>query len=185
MGPISHSTQVTVPVDAVLGAIAGTGAVWLMDRVGWWMYRREDPAALQRELQARPQGLDGAHLLARKLGRTVGRDPGPQQPNAAGLTVHYALGALPGLGYALVSRRFPVGAGAGLPFGLALFVVNDEISAPLLGLAHGPRAYPAQSHLRGLVAHLVLGVATDRLLAAGRRVLARKDQSARTGSTRA
>ena len=171
MVPNPHSTQqVPAPVDAVLGALAGTAAVYLMDRVGWWMYRREDPAALQRELEARPDGLDSAHLLARKLGQAIGRDAGREQPSAAGLGVHYALGALPGLGYALVSRRFPVRAGAGLPFGLALFLVNDEISAPLFGLARRPRAYPAQSHLRGLIAHLVLGVATDRLLTAGRRV---------------
>ncbi len=162
--------QVAAPVDALLGAVAGTAAVWLMDRVGWWLYRREDPAALQRELQARPQGLDSAHLLARKLGRAIGRDPAQDQPSAAGLRVHYALGALPGLGYALVSRRLPISGGAGVPFGLALFLVNDELSAPLLGLARGPRAYPMQSHLRGFVAHLVLGVATDRLLAAGRRL---------------
>ena len=161
---------VSTPVDAVLGAVAGTAAVWLMDRVGWWMYRRQDAAALQRELRARPDGLDSAHLLARKWGRAIGRDPGAEQPNAAGLGVHYALGALPGLGYALVSRRWPVTGAAGLPFGVVLFLVNDEVSAPLLGLARGPLAYPAQSHLRGLVAHLVLGVATDRLLAAGRRV---------------
>ena len=172
MRPNPRSTQqLPVAVDAALGAVAGTAAVWLMDRIGWWMYRREDSAALQRELQARPDGLDSAHLLARKLGAAIGRDPGREQPNPAGLAVHYALGALPGLGYALVSRRFPVTAGAGLPFGLAMFVVNDEISAPLLGLARGPRAYPWQSHLRGLVAHLVLGVATDRLLRSGRRRL--------------
>lgn len=174
MRPNPETTpRLSAPVDAVLGAVAGTAAVWLMDRVGWLMYRRQDPAALQRELQARPDGLDSAHLLARKWGRAIGRDPGRQQPNAAGLGVHYVLGALPGLGYALVSRRFKVSAGAGLPFGLALFLVNDEVSAPLLGLARGPRAYPPQSHLRGLVAHLVLGVGTDRLLAVGRRVFAR------------
>ena len=172
MRPIRHSTQaLPMPADAALGAVAGTAAVWLMDRAGWWMYRREDPTALQRELQARPEGLDSAHLLARKLGRAVGHDSGRSQPNAAGLAVHYALGALPGLGYALVSRRLPVTAGRGLAFGLGLFVVNDEISAPLLGLARGPRAYPPQSHVRGLVAHLVLGVATDLLLAGGRRLL--------------
>ena len=134
------------------------------------MYRREDPAALRRELQARPGGLDSAHLLARKLGRAVGHDPGTKQPNAAGVAVHYALGALPGAAYALTRRRFPaIARSVGLPFGLALFVVNDEIAAPLLGLARGPRAYPVQSHVRGLVAHLVLGVGTDRLLAAGLR----------------
>ena len=167
-------------IEAALGAAAGAAAVWLMDRVGWAMYRREDPAALRRELQARPEGLDSAHLLARKLGRAVGRDPGTKQPNAAGVAVHYALGALPGAAYALARRRFPVVArGAGLPFGLALFVVNDEIAAPLLGLARGPRAYPVQSHVRGLVAHLALGVGTDRLLVAGLR--ARFDRQIRRG----
>ena len=173
MRPTPHPTPtLSAPADAALGALAGTAAVWFMDRVGWWMYRRQDPAALRQELGARPDGLDSAHLLARRLGRAIGRDPGRTQPNAAGLGVHYALGTLPGLGYALVSRRLPVTAAAGLPFGLALFLVNDEISAPLLGLARGPRAYPPQSHLRGLVAHVVLGVATDRLLAVGRRLLA-------------
>ena len=151
---------------ATVGALAGTAAVWAMDRVGWWMYRREDPRALRRELTARPQGLDSAHLFARKLGRLVGRDPGRRQPNAAGLTVHYALGALPGAAYAVAWQRYPtVRRGAGLPYGLALFAFNDEIAAPLLGLARGPRHYPWQAHARGLVAHVVLGVVTDRLVA--------------------
>ena len=175
--PARATAGVSAPVDAALGALAGTAAVWLMDRVGWWMYRRQDPAALERELRARPDGLDSAHLLARKWGRALGHDPGREQPNAAGLAVHYVLGALPGAGYALAGRRMPVATGAGVPFGLALFLVNDEVSAPLLGLARGPRAYPAQSHLRGLVSHVVLGVATDRLLAAGRHVLARPSGS--------
>lgn len=155
---------------AAVGAVAGTVAVWAMDRVGWWMYRHEDRGALRRELRARPQGLDTAHLSARKLGRMVGRDPGRRQPNAAGLTVHYALGALPGAAYALAWQRYPaVRRGAGLPYGLALFALNDEIAAPVFGLARGPRHYPWQAHLRGLVAHVVLGVVTDRLVAVSAR----------------
>lgn len=141
-----------------------------MDRVGWWMYRHEDPAALERELRARPQGLDSAHLSARKLGGLVGRDPGPRQPNSTGLAVHYALGALPGALYALGRQRVPLlQRAAGVPYGLVLFVINDELAAPLFGLARGPQHYPWQSHARGLIAHVVLGVATDRIFVTARR----------------
>ncbi len=161
---------------AAVGAVAGTAAVWAMDQVGWWLYRHENPAALRRELAARPDGLDSAHLSARKLGRLIGRDPGRRQPNRAGLAVHYALGTLPGALYALVRRRYPlVRRDAGLSYGLTLFVVNDEIAAPLLGLARGPQHYPWQAHARGLVAHLVLGVVTDRLIAMTKGFTSRED----------
>ena len=46
-----------------------------------------------------------------------------------------------------------------------MFLVNDEILAPVLGLASGPAAYPWQAHARGLVGHLVLGAVTDTVLA--------------------
>lgn len=36
-------------VEMVRGAVAGGVGVWAMDRVGWFLYNREDPAALRRE----------------------------------------------------------------------------------------------------------------------------------------
>ncbi len=162
--PVTDSTS-TLRAAAV-GAVAGTAAVWAMDQLGWWLYRREDRGALRRELAARPEGLDTAHLSARKLGRLVGRDPGTRQPNPAGLAVHYALGTFPGAVYSLARRRYPLlGRDSGLSYGVTLFIVNDEIMAPALGVARGPQHYPWQAHARGLVAHIVLGVVTDRLIA--------------------
>jgi hypothetical protein len=147
------------------GAVAGSAAVWAMDQVGWWLYRHEDAGAMRRELAARPDGLDSAHLSARKLGRLFGRDPGMRQPNRAGLAVHYALGTAPGALYALARRLYPLlRRDSGLSYGLTLFVVNDEIAAPAFGVARGPQHYPWQAHARGLVAHIVLGVVTDRLI---------------------
>jgi uncharacterized membrane protein YagU involved in acid resistance len=76
--------------------------------------------------------------------------------------MHYALGIFPGAVYAVVRDRFrPVRAGRGILFGLALWVVNDELLNSALGLSGPPEAYPLSSHLRGLIGHLVLGVATD------------------------
>ncbi|MDQ3557468.1 MAG: hypothetical protein M3409_11940 [Gemmatimonadota bacterium] len=51
-----------VVADLVKGAIAGAVAVWAMDRVGWWMWNREDPAALRQEREARVEGMDPAHV---------------------------------------------------------------------------------------------------------------------------
>lgn len=42
--------------------------------------------------------------------------------------------------------------------------MNDEIAAPLLGIAGPPGAYPRQAHLRGLVGHVLLGMVTDAML---------------------
>ena len=48
--------------------------------------------------------------------------------------------------------------------GAGLFIVMDEIVAPLLGLTSGPKAYPWQAHARGLAGHLALGATTDASL---------------------
>ncbi|CAA9313559.1 MAG: hypothetical protein AVDCRST_MAG56-6410 [uncultured Cytophagales bacterium] len=47
---------------------------------------------------------------------------------------------------------------------MGLFIVMDEIVAPLAGLASGPFAYPWQAHARGLAGHLTVGVTTDAVL---------------------
>lgn len=154
-----------VALDALKGAVAGAVGVWAMDRVAWWLWDREDPAALRREVAARPGGLDPAHAVANRVAGLVGAELEPRQPHPAGLAVHYALGMGPGAAYAVARRRVPaVGAGAGLLYGLALSLVEDEGMAPLLGLAGGPAAYPWQAHARGLVGHLVLGAVTHATL---------------------
>ncbi len=78
------------------------------------------------------------------------------------LVIHYALGVVPAAFYGPLRHRISgLRAGRGLMYGFGLFLVNDELLAPLLGLASGPTAYPWQAHVRGLISHLVLGVVTD------------------------
>jgi hypothetical protein len=48
-----------------------------------------------------------------------------------------------------------------LIYGFLLWAINDEYANTALGLAAPPEAYPAETHLRGLVGHLVLGALTD------------------------
>jgi hypothetical protein len=152
-------------LDAAKGAIAGAVGVWLMDQVTWGMYLREDPQALRREQEARVRGKDVAHVAAEKVAGAIGLERPSAQPHPAGLAVHYTLGVVPGALYAPLGRRVKtLGAGRGLLYGLGLTIVNDEILAPVFGLASGPTHYPWQAHARGLVGHLVLGAATDTVL---------------------
>lgn len=151
-----------VTADAIKGALAGGAAVWLMDQVGWFFYRREDPKTIRKETKARVKGMDPAHVAVNKLAGAVGIKLARKQPNRAGIAFHYALGVVPGALYGPLRHRVPaLGAGRGVAYGLGLFLMNDELLNPLLGLASGPTAYPWQAHARGLVSHLVLGVATD------------------------
>lgn len=153
-------------MDAAKGAIAGTVGVWLMGQVTWGMYLREASQVLRQEQKARVWGEDVAHVAAEKLAGAIGLERSSAQPHPAGMVVHYALGVVPGALYAPLRRRVKafLGAGQGLLYGLGLTIVNDEILAPVLGLASGPTHYPWQAHARGLVGHLVLGAATDTVL---------------------
>lgn len=160
-----------------------------MDRIGSFLYQHEDRNAVARELKARkgdsgtdfegvekdavdrqPEagaeaGEDVAHVGAEKLVRLAGSHVRTRQPNRGGIVLHYALGILPGALHAIMRRRVPLmKAGSGALYGFGLFVINDEIAAPALGLASGPRSYPWQAHVRGAVAHVVLGVVTESLL---------------------
>lgn len=152
-------------VGAAKGAIAGAVGVWVMDQVGWGMYLREDPGASREEQQARVGGKDVAHVAAGKLACVVGKELSPKQPHPVGIAVHYALAIVPGALYGPLRHKVAgLSAGRGLLYGAGLFLLNDEILAPVLGLASGPSHYPWQAHARGLVSHMVLGAATDTVL---------------------
>lgn len=146
------------------GAMAGAAGVWVMDRVDWLMVEHEDPAAWRRTQAVRPRHKDPAHNLADTAAEALGAEPLPQ-PNAAGLATHYALGMGPAAVYATLRDYIPGGVvGRGLLLGLSLSLIEDEALNPALGLAAKPQSYPWQAHARGLVAHIVFGLATEAVL---------------------
>ncbi|GGK28390.1 hypothetical protein GCM10008955_22710 [Deinococcus malanensis] len=151
--------------EALKGGVAGAAGVCAMDRVGWYMYRREDARTLQRELAARPGGLDPAHNIANRLAGALGTELRPRQPNPWGIVAHFALGILPGVLYGVLRHRIRVLPEAqGFLYGAGLFVLNDEIVNAVFKLSGPPQAYPWQAHARGLVSHVVLGMVTDAVL---------------------
>ena len=156
-----HSTL----VDMAAGAIAGAVGVWAMDKVGSFLYDREDADALERERQARVHGKDPAHAAVDKLADLTGADLPSAQPSAPGIAVHYGLGVVPGALYGAARHELPqLRAGGGALYGLGLFLTQDEMMAPLLGIAGPPGEYPWEAHARGLISHAALGVVTETVL---------------------
>src|SRR5215217_3355541 len=95
-------------------------------------------------------------------GAASGRSLSNVQRSTLTQAVHFGLGVGPGVLYSALRRRIPfVGGGRGLVYGLLLWAVNDEYLNTRLGLAGPADAYPVETHWRGLVGHVVLGMATD------------------------
>lgn len=164
--PFDGNGRPSVLSDAVKGAIAGAVATWAMDKVTWYMWDRQSPGSLrQEEQEARPRGMDPAHVTANTVAEAAGTQLFPRQPHPAGVAVHYAIGIGPAMLYGPLRRQYPaLAAGAGLLYGLGIFLLADEGIVPAMGLAGGPAEYPWQAHARGLVGHLVLGAATHAAL---------------------
>ncbi len=141
--------------DIVAGALAGAAAVWIVDK----MQLNMTHAAVTRD---QPAGVDPAHAMAAKAAAQTGADIGPAHDNNFGHTVHYGVGAGLGALYGLLRGMAPgVATGRGALYGLAAFLLADEIGTPALGLAKNPLHYPARDHARGALAHTVFGVITD------------------------
>lgn len=85
-----------------------------------------------------------------------------EEKEQAGAAVHYAYGVAMGGLYGVAAEFAPqIGAGAGLPFGAAFWLVADEMVVPLLGLAAEPEEYPPSTHVYALCSHLVYGLTAE------------------------
>jgi hypothetical protein len=150
--------------DLIKGAIAGAVATWVMGKVTTTLYEREDRWARRQEDDAR-QGKTAYGAAAEKAARAVGASLGDRQRERLGSALHWALGIGAGAAYAVLRRRVEsIGRAAGFGFGTAFWAAVDEGLVPALGLTPGPRAFPWQTHARGLAGHLTFGTVTDGTL---------------------
>jgi hypothetical protein len=86
----------------------------------------------------------------------------PHAKQIAGEFVHLAFGALNGALYgALVEANPRLRAGAGVPFGLAVWAIADEGIVPALGLSRSPRENSAALHAYSFTSHVVYGATTE------------------------
>ena len=116
---------------------------------------------------------DATVETAKVISRGVfGHELQESEKEPAGTAVHYAFVTASGALYGALAEVSPqVTAAGGLPFGAAFWLIADEISVPMLGLAKGPTAYPVSTHVYSLASHLVYGVTAELGRRAVRQVL--------------
>lgn len=148
--------------DILAGAVAGVAAIWVADKLDNAIYRAGGRASIRKTEAARPGGMDPAHVLAKRAADKVGVALDNPKDNAAGRTVHYSMAAGMGALYGLLRGMAPgVTTGRGTLFGIAMFVLQDEIGNTIMGTAGNPLNYPIRDHARGAAAHTLYGLVTD------------------------
>ena len=150
-----------------VGAAAGVAAGQVMDRATTWFYERQSDASRQRENELLPEGAPMAS--ARKLAGLIGAEPTDDQTGQLAAAMHRSLGQLYGVAAAALTRRGVPPVAAGVATGVGGFLLVDELANSLF-FTPPPQAYPVESHLRGAVGHLTLGLVTGALLAVARRL---------------
>jgi hypothetical protein len=172
--------------QAALGAVAGVAGALAMTvfirtagrMVGGGEAAEFNAAAdAQRWASVEPSGdrdlvgSRGAEPPTEVMGRVAhtaltGREPTDATRRRLGTVAHLAVGAGMGALYGLArppsARILHAGHAAG--FGVAMWLIADEILVPLLGLGQGPAAQGGAEHALGLGGHLVFGVSTAGML---------------------
>jgi putative membrane protein len=111
----------------------------------------------ERDATSRIADVIVQRLLDYRLKKTGGR--------AGAMIVHYAVGTATGASYAILARRFPeVRKFCGVPFGVAVWLIADELVMPALGTTRKLRDYSRQAQINALGEHIVYAITVDSML---------------------
>ena len=163
--------------------IGGLIASWVMDQFQRvWIKASEalpnSDANISNESSSPAQNevQEPATILAAKAvsENIFGHELKENEKKVGGNLVHYTVGSTSGAIYGAAAELTPkTTAGAGIPFGTALWLVVDEGAVPLLGLSKGPAEYPPSTHIYALASHFVFGLTTEMIRRALRRSILR------------
>src|SRR6476469_3452273 len=157
------NTERHVLKGLVAGTVGGLVASWVMEEFQTAWTKAAEGQHSQRngreDEQQEPATVKAAEMISAKL---LGRQLAKEKKDIAGAAVHYATGGASGAIYGAVAELAPhLAAGAGIPFGTAVWLLVDETAVPLLGLSKGPTEYPLSTHVYALTSHFVYGVTTE------------------------
>jgi hypothetical protein len=183
---MSHNAR-RIITDILLGAVAGAAASWAMAQTTRYLYGHENERAKAQEREARGSrrasgaeagnapgmveqggvsGLSsGGSVAVEKAADVVGRELSDEGRKRLEVKLNLGLSMGAGAAYALLRHRVPAaGWGRGLAFGALFWLLVDEVGNTVLGLTPPPNKFPWQTHMRGLIGHLVLGLVTETVL---------------------
>jgi hypothetical protein len=143
------------------GILVGAAATEALDRMSIILYEIENEKTRNKEDEAREdlhayeRAVD---LISKRLGMPLQR----KDLMVWGWRLHKSFGYLGGVSYLSLRKYIPfLRRGKGLAFGLAFFILGDEILVPSLGLTPWASSFPWQTHMRGFLSHLAYGFAAE------------------------
>ena len=127
------------------------------------MQPSEGDNTLPESTQNKEEQDDATVKAAKAISENIfGHELTKSEKRPAGAAVHYAFGTVTGGLYGAVAEVAPqVTRAAGLPFGVAFWLMADEMVVPLLRLSKGPTEYPVSTHVYALASHLVYGLSVE------------------------
>ena len=153
-------------LGGLIGSCAMTGLHALWDRVSDDRGEARHPhhSSQRGQKESARQGRDDATVRAAdKVFQAMDHEPTQRQREIAGPAMHYLLGVAAGAVYGALAERMPqVTTGAGIPYGVAVWIAADEIAVPAFGLIERPARQPSV-HARALAAHLLFGWTTEQV----------------------
>ncbi|HEY9013827.1 MAG TPA: DUF1440 domain-containing protein, partial [Gemmatimonadales bacterium] len=118
----------------------------------------------RQEDQAR-SGRTAYEIAAERVAGLLGHRLSADERRRLGTAIHWALGVGAGIAYGAFGRRSrKLSRGGGGAFGTAFWAAVDEGLLTLSGLTPPPKAFPWETHARGLAGHLAYGIVADRTL---------------------
>ena len=148
----------------VAGLIGGLVASWAMNRFqDVWIKLSESAQPAEQDTEAQSTNDDTTVKAASAISEGLfDHKLTTDEKKIAGPAVHYSLGTGVGGLYGAVAEVVPeVTSAAGLPFGMAFWLIVDEAAVPMLGLSKGPTQYPVSTHAYALTSHLVYGLTAE------------------------
>lgn len=124
-------------------------------------YSSSAPRLFSKEEQEKPKATV---RMANRISKTfLKHDVPADRQDVAGQSVHYAFGTLMGGLYGAVAEMRPevVSRLGGVPFGMAVWLLAEEIALPALHLSDGPKEVPLTKHATGLATHFAYGATAD------------------------
>ncbi len=163
-------------LGAVAGALGGLAGSWTMVRFNHIIGTdstgsdKADDRHAHRRTNARPNDTDGtipdepgsmqvASAIAQPI---LGRPLTDDEKESAGPLVHYLFGAATGALYGAAAEIDPsTTRGAGVPFGVGVWLLADEIGMHAAGFATRPTDYPFSRHAATFATHVVFGLTVE------------------------
>ena len=124
-------------------------------------HRRDDarPNEIDATIPDEPGSMQVASAIAKPW---LGRPLTPREKEVAGPVMHYLFGATVGAVYGIaVEKDSSAARGAGIPYGIGVWLFADEVGMHAAGFATHPADYPASRHAAALASHIVFGLTLE------------------------